>query len=417
MRVLHISSASETDGAGKACLLTHKALKAKGIDSNILFLKTRINDKSIFSFHSFNKVTRLKRFLFTHLDQLILLFYPFRNKKVLFSPGKFGHKLSKISLIKKYDILHVHWPCHGFIDLLDLKNIKVPIIWTMRDMWTFTGGCHYAIDCKKFIRGCGNCPQLGSNSSNDISRTSNHVKRHAFNDHNIILTTISSWMKKEALKSNILKSKKIAVIPSSIDPNEFMFLSQEKSKLKLNIPPTRKLIVLGAGNIKDKYKGYEYTLELLKNLEKDKFIIATFGNGAIEPNDIDLDVMNFGYQDAKFINLLFSAGDIFISSSISEALGKTNIESQFSGCPVLAFEGTGAADIIVHKETGYLAKHSNHRDFLNGFNFILDSNLDRENISISTQRKFDIYNTIESYIQIYEKNYLDGSHCSRPQSI
>ena len=37
------------------------------------------------------------------------------------------------------DIIHIHWINQGFISLKSLSNIKKPTIWTMRDMWAFTG--------------------------------------------------------------------------------------------------------------------------------------------------------------------------------------------------------------------------------------------------------------------------------------
>jgi hypothetical protein len=32
------------------------------------------------------------------------------------------------------------------IRIEDIEKIKLPIVWSLHDMWAFTGGCHYDED-------------------------------------------------------------------------------------------------------------------------------------------------------------------------------------------------------------------------------------------------------------------------------
>ena len=45
----------------------------------------------------------------------------------------------------------------GMLSLTDIRRIiqsGKPIVWTMHDMWPFTGICHYAGDCDKYATQC-----------------------------------------------------------------------------------------------------------------------------------------------------------------------------------------------------------------------------------------------------------------------
>ena len=52
----------------------------------------------------------------------------------------------------------------------DIPKIRTPIVWSLHDMWAFTGGCHYTNECLNYLKGYGNCPVLSSNSLNDLSK-------------------------------------------------------------------------------------------------------------------------------------------------------------------------------------------------------------------------------------------------------
>ena len=62
------------------------------------------------------------------------------SKRSTFTFGLIGFDLSKLKEIKKADIIHIHWLKDGFINFKTISKIKKPVVWTMRDMWPFTGG-------------------------------------------------------------------------------------------------------------------------------------------------------------------------------------------------------------------------------------------------------------------------------------
>ena len=79
------------------------------------------------------------------------------------------------------DIINLHWICRGFLAVEDLRKFQKPIVWTLHDMWPFTGGCHYASNCDKYQESCGNCPQLSSTSKFDLSKLIWKRKKSSWN--------------------------------------------------------------------------------------------------------------------------------------------------------------------------------------------------------------------------------------------
>ena len=100
---------------------------------------------------------------FTHtLDSIPLRFYK-QRKKIIFSPAFLPDNINKKIQDINPDIIHLPWISAGFIRIETLAKINKPIVWTLHDMWAFTGGCHYDEECGKYNKNCGYCPTLGSN--------------------------------------------------------------------------------------------------------------------------------------------------------------------------------------------------------------------------------------------------------------
>ena len=217
LKVLHVSGASEESGAGYAALMTHNALIENGICSKILFLVGENESQSnVYHFNSGSIIKKIIRFSITNLDRLPQWFY-FRRKNQIFSLGFFGIKHRNSKLFEWADIIHIHWSNHGLINIKEIVRWKKPVIWTLRDMWAFTGGCHYSLDCNKYQKKCGACPVLGSLNKQDLSTFGFNNKIKHFSESPILWVAISDWMRKKAISSTILYNKSIPVIFSGIN--------------------------------------------------------------------------------------------------------------------------------------------------------------------------------------------------------
>ena len=120
-----------------------------------------------------------------------------------FSISILGFDITKFKEYQEADIIHIHWLGQGFINLNSLSKIDKPVVWTMRDMWPFSGGPHYTMDFEKYEK----------------SRISQLIKNYKKKNYkkNFIFVAVSKWLKKEAERSSVLKNYNIMQIDNNID--------------------------------------------------------------------------------------------------------------------------------------------------------------------------------------------------------
>ena len=399
--ILHLSAANSQTGAGIACLNIHSELLRQGIDSKVLFLKNNgYQAEGIFYFND-SLLNKIVQKLITFFDRIILLFY-FKRKNQLFSSNIFGMDISSHALIKKADIIHLHWINHGFVSINSLSKIRKPLLFTMHDNWLFTGGCHHFFNCRGFEKTCGQCPTLNSSHTSDLSAIVLARKKKVFMNFNYQLVAISQWMKNASQSSILFKNEEINVIPSAIDVDFFYLKSSIVCRKEFGFSKTEKIVLIGAQEIDSPYKGIGLAIEALEKFTAFPLTIITFGNGEIIINNSQHKVKNLGFISSKEkMASLYAASNLFFAPSLAEGFGMTVAEAQACGTPVLAFRNTGPEDIVQHQISGYLAHYADSNDLFAGLNYCLDTGFDQKKFSEMASSKFSIVKTVEDYKKIY----------------
>ncbi|MFH1360095.1 MAG: glycosyltransferase family 4 protein [Candidatus Omnitrophota bacterium] len=410
MKVIILNTFDVVGGAAKAAYRLHKGLSRAGLNSKYLVASKRSDNTDIITCYNF-----FDRWFFkirSKLDKLPLCLYP-QREKVIFSPAIVPSRISKILHHMNPDIVHLHWIAGGFIRIEQIAKITKPIVWTLHDMWAFTGGCHYDQDCGKYMNSCGQCPILRSEKRDDLSRLNFSRKSNAFKDLNLIIVTPSKWLAECARKSSILKDKRILVIPNGIDTEKFRPVDKKAARKHLGLPHDKKLILFGAFKAtSDQRKGYKKlaeTLNLLKEERKLNMKSVVFGgskNGKFSnPNS---DPIHIGHvEDDARLSLLYSSADVLIAPSIQENLSNVVLESLSCGTPVVAFEVGGMPDMIDHKENGYLAKPFDVHDLAEGIRWVLADEPRHQLLRTHARNKIESEFTIElsakKYIDLYRE--------------
>lgn len=404
MRVLHLCAAGFETGSGKAALLTHFSLTKMGVDSKILFLNGIPDEsKGIFTLSSYSTYWKIKRLVVTKLEFLPVHMYPSR-KKMLFSTGLVGLNLANLKLMLWADVIHIHWANHGMIELSEIVKWGKPIVWTLRDMWPLTGGCHHSFECNKYEKLCFKCPTLNSKNKFDISWLFFFRKKYYLKRSNIAWVAVSNWMRKVAESSKILTNKLIHVIPSGIDTGVFQSLNKTVARSELNLPLDAVIIAIGAASLNDEYKGFEYIKQALEKVNKEVLLISFGRFGSFDIQNEYVKIFHFGYVNSDtLLTKIYSASDMFFAPSVAESFGKTIAEAQSCGTPVLCFSNTGPSDIVEHLKTGYVAQKYNTSDLYLGLNFCLSNEFDRDYISLRTKELFDIKECSLSYYNLYNE--------------
>ena len=379
MKITLVNTDDSSGGAAVACRRLMYALNTQDdTQAQLLAQKGKIKDDNIHHIAT-NKIKEAKVLANIALERLA--FKPYHNGEInsfYFSPANIGMDISNHQAIKSADIIHLHWINLGFLSIKSLQQLAAlnkPIVWTLHDMWAFTGGCHYSGDCTNYLNECGNCERFLKNpSENDLSRKIN-LKKSFFKNFNFV--TCSHWLKDEALKSSLLRDVNVISIPNPIDTNFFQPLDKKTSRSTLNLRDDVQYILFGAANLNDDRKGLQYLLdaiELLAQKENSKSIeLLLFGKANKDELNIPMKINELGsISSMEKMRDVYNAADLFIIPSLQDNLPNTIMESMACGTPVVGFNTGGIPEMIDHKENGYIATYKDASDLINGIFHTLD---------------------------------------------
>ena len=393
MKVLHVIGGSDQSGAYKGAYILQKTLITQKIKSKILsdcsYEKKIRKDQDIVCINknSFNKL--LSKFFI--ITEKFLKFSFLKSQRSSFTFGFLGTDITKSEHYKNADILHIHWLSQGFIQLKSISRINKPVIWTMRDMWPFTGGSHYSMDFQNY-------------ESGSLSKIIQRFKKKIYNNK-IEFVAISDWLKKQAESSYILNNYKIRRIYNNINIQDFNFIRKEEARFNLNIDTKKKIILYGAQNPQLNRKGWNILIETIKKLDQSKYFLLIFGNFWSQKilDEIGIEYKSLGFiKDPKRLNLVYSCSDLFLSLSLQEAFGKTWAEALTCNIPVICFKDSCASEIIDHKKNGYIVEGINAENLKSGIEWC--SNFQNKIQNIDEKIKlFDPDIIAQKYINLYEE--------------
>lgn len=408
IRVVHVFAGPLTGGAAKGAFSLHEALRSFGVDSRVLTSGQFAADRTQLRGISWTGLHTIERKVRARLDRAYIdLRHPFRMDTT-FSQGLIGAPIVRHPWLKKADIIHLHWINAGFFRLEELRNIQKPIVWTLRDMWPLTGGCHHALDCERYKDACGSCPQLQSLIATDVTRKQSQSKKSIYDRSDITFVGISDWLTEEARKSGPVGSAHIVkTIPNAIATTSFEPKSRQEMRRKHGLPLDVPIILLGANSISSPYKGFELAEKALKGISI-KVFIALFGSDSKRIAGKLGFAKGFGtIRSDETLSELYSAADVFLAPSIAESFGKTIAESMCCGTPVVAFNATGPSSIIDHKIDGYLASPYDPNELRSGIEWILSDEAIKSQLGAKAREKvlkeFDYKVIVPRYIDLYEQ--------------
>ena len=281
-----------------------------------------------------------------------------------------------LELSEFFDILHLHW-VSGLIDsyVLDKLPANKPIVWTLHDMHPFTGGCHYSEGCMQFSQDCSGCHLLDDNSSLAHEELNNKIKSIQ-RLTNVQIITPSLWLKNLAEQSTVFSGKVIHHIPNIMPIDTFKPHDRLVSRIELELPLNKKLLLFGADNITNLRKGgdilQKVAHELKTNFQIGDIEIVFFGNGNLE---IPFPSHSLGHiSDASRLALVYSAADAFVFPSREDNAPMSVVESMLCGTPVIASNVGNVTELINHKQNGFIAEVDDVFNICQGIKWLINQN-------------------------------------------
>lgn len=313
-------------------------------------------------------------------------FYKMNEKKLIYKTSY----LLKIAGFKP-DVIILLW-INNFITSKNIYELQsqtgANILWLLYDMAPFTGGCHYAWDCKGYMNSCGSCPALNSSNPYDRSRKNLIYKKKHFDNINIGIIAGSEWQSSQAKSSTLFIGKKISKILIPVNPEVFKPVDKVQLRQIMNIPLEKKVVFFGAIGLQSPRKGMKYLTDALCILKdkirknhhdlEDQILLLVAGND-YDPikNLLPFPTMYLGNlsNDEKLAGA-YQAADIFVCPSIEDSGPMMINQSIMCGTPVVSFEMGVSIDLVVNGMTGYRARLGDCDDMAVGLIEILRKNID-----------------------------------------
>ncbi|AFY77060.1 glycosyltransferase [Pleurocapsa sp. PCC 7327] len=405
LKVLHINQSDLSGGAAIASYSLHRGLLDRGIDSRLLVGRSQSKSDRVATIprkHRLeNPIASITRPLGFNYVQYV---------------GAFD--ILKHEFYQNADLLNFHNLHGGTFNYLAIPLLteNKPAVFTLHDMWSFTGHCSYSYDCDRWKIGCGRCPypHIYPAIKKDNTRLVWKLKDWVYRRSDLTVVTPSRWLAGLA-KLSMLNRFPIHHIPNGIDVDAYQPRDPAICKELLGIQADKKVLMFGADSIKDPRKGSNILLQALSSLPasvKAETILLTIGNSSEAISEVvGIETLNLGYvSHARFKAIAYSAADLFIFPTRADNLPLMLQESMSCGTPMVSFKIGGVPDLVRPGITGYLAEPGNASDLNNGIVQLLEDNSLRERMSRECRAialaEYSLDLQIRRYIDLYEQILL-----------
>lgn len=295
---------------------------------------------------------------------LLYQFFPFSSASILKAVRSF-----------RPDIINLHNTQGGYFATPLLQELSgiAPIVWTLHDMWSFTGNASHTFGnmswkhlkndrvLKKIP------PAIGINRGAWLLRQ----KKKIYNSSALTLVTPSHWLYELALQSPVFESKTVHHIYNGVDDKVFRKKDKLLSRSKLDLKKDCKTIMFSSHFLdKDNpWKGGRDLLEILARINaklREKINLLILGQG--KPGELDsfsnFNVFYKGYvRDEEIMVDCLNATDVFIYPTRADNLPNVLIESIACGTPCITFDIGGNAEIIRNGYNGLIIQPFNFDAF------------------------------------------------------
>ncbi len=289
-------------------------------------------------------------------------------------------RLTRLPEYREADIVHFHGLHSGFVNYLALPMLtrEKPAVFTLRDMWAFTGHCAYTRGCERWRSGCGQCPHLDASPAvqRDATRLEWLLKNWSYRHSNLTVVGISRWIR-DLAKSSMLSRFPLRYIPNGVDVDEYYPRGRQQARAALGLPHDRLVVMFASVDIDDARKGGDILLAALNRVApkwRSRMLLLLLGNKGDRLAAACGDIPHVALgevNDTERKALAYSAADVFAFPSRQDAFGNVALESMACATPVVAFDGGGVAEAVRTGDSGYLAQAEDAVDFARGLEALL----------------------------------------------
>ncbi|ASQ89830.1 hypothetical protein CHL67_01860 [Prosthecochloris sp. GSB1] len=390
MRVYNISYSDGAGGASRAAFRLHRSLLDEGIDSRMLVRVKRSDDPFVVG--PMKGSGKLYAYMLGYADR-----FPLRMQ---LKPVTLPHSAAWVGGLAatringlEDGVVNLHWIGNGTLSIEAIGRLNKPVVWTLHDMWPFCGAEHYPSEngSERWKSGYSRWNRPEGERGVDMDRLVWSRKKNAWKQPFSIVCP-SRWMARMAGESALMNGWPITVVPNPLNTRVFKPVSRKAARDALNLPADARLVLFGSSAVLgNPLKGWELLQQALCLAASGDNAIegVVFGHGKPEhAADPGLKIHWLGrlYDDIS-LALLYSAADLVVVPSRLDNLPQVGTEAQACGCPVVAFDTGGLADVVEHNKSGYLAKPFDPHDLAKGIAWVMESRERQGELSVSARNR------------------------------
>lgn len=353
MRVLHLSTYAGGSGAGRAAFSLHSALRGQGVESRMLVARSHVEDPDV---SALSGASTLRWRLAQRVDRAIWNLQRSSNTSWR-SPALFGVDVKREIDRFDPDVVNLHWVTNGFLAIEEIGRIDRPVVWSLYDMWPFSGTEHYGsvVDRTNFGYRRDNRPP--GDSGIDIDRWAWSRKRRRWLQP-IHVVAASTWLEQRARSSALMRDWPIVRIPHPVDSKTFHASGSASARSRWGLDPHAPTVVfLASAGLSDHRKGGDVLLEALRRLHRqgsDLQALIVGPGPAREIPGLPPIVWVDAVRDDTALQSIYAAASVVAVPSREDTLPLVALEAQMCGVPVVASDVGGLPDAIDSEFSGEL---------------------------------------------------------------
>ena len=329
-------------------------------------------------------------------------------------------KIPTLSAYVDADLLHIHCLHSGFFNYLALPLLtkSKPAVYTLHDMWPFTGHCVHSFDCDRWKSGCGKCPypEMPNAIRRDATWWEWRLKNWSYRRSNLTFVAPSRWLY-ELARQSMLNHFPIHHIPHGVDTEVYRPLDREMSRAALGIPAGKKVLLYLARRMNPSHKasyikGADVLAQALRDLpaslRKDTVLLLVGEGANAFAGEVDMPTISLGFVSSDRLKaVVYSAADLFLFPSRAENFPLVLLESMACGTPSVAFRVGGVPELVRPGVTGLLAEPQDGKQFSAGVLRILEDTDLRAHLSVECRsialKEYSLDLHIDRHVALYRQ--------------
>jgi glycosyltransferase involved in cell wall biosynthesis len=289
-----------------------------------------------------------------------------------------------------------------------LRESGTQLVAYMHDCHWVTGRCAYMGPCNKFLSGCdATCPTADEYPRLARDRIAGAWQARAdlfAGPQAIPLIANSQWTRNVA-RQRFGDAARTDVVHLGLDHDLFAPLSKFVARALLDLPQDKTIVVIGAREIRDRWKGGPLFHALHDALiDRDDIAVVIVGDAS----ERLASTRSFGrVEDERLMPFILNAADLFVSAAVEEAFGQMLLEASSCAVPVIAYDVGGVRDIVVPEETGLLVARQTADDLMAAVNRLAGDRVLRERLGRNgrarVERQFTLAHQADAWVACLQR--------------